>query len=47
MKSNVELLVEFIERVKKILNKNGWNHPVSTAEGWGVWESEHGATLAE
>lgn len=45
--SNVELLVEYIERVKRILKKNGWDHSVSTAEGWGVWESEHGAALAE
>lgn len=45
--TNVELLVAYIDRVKQIMKKNGWNHPVSTAEGWNVWESEHGATLAE
>jgi len=47
MLNNVELLVGYIGRVKEILSKNGWNHQVSTAEGWGVWESEHGAPLAE
>ena len=44
---NVDLLVGYIDRVKKILRKHKLTHPVTTAEGWGVWESEHGATLAE
>ena len=47
LQDNVDLLVGFIDRAKRILRKHKLTHPVTTAEGWGVWESEHGATLAE
>jgi len=47
LQNNVELLIDYINIVKDIMKKNGWTHPVTTAEGWGVWESEYGGSLVE
>lgn len=44
--SNVELLTGYIRRVRSMLRRRGYKHPVTTAETWQVWESSNGYPLS-
>eukprot|EP00210_Caulerpa_lentillifera_P005601 g5358.t1 len=45
--SNIDLLTSYITRVRAILRRRGYKHPVTTAETWNVWESTNGYPLSQ
>eukprot|EP00210_Caulerpa_lentillifera_P009226 g8795.t1 len=45
--TNLDLLTSYITRVRAILRRRGYKHPVTTAETWAVWESSNGYPLSQ
>lgn len=44
---DAELVVEYVDKARTMLRASGYEHPVSTAEVWPIYESEVGQMIAD